>query len=189
MTEQWAGVLWQRFRDLYGHKWAGLFQGDEAIESWRITWAQGLDVSAEQIKFALSRIGSEFPDWPPTFGQFKSLCGCAPKSVVLALRKPEYRKPSEAIMNELKRVAKTRPTGEWWTVDKVENEFQVAHIVRQAQHFGALSPASRFLDECKAAGIITHDNRLGVLNRREPGQDDEERAVDVPRETLEPEFA
>lgn len=163
MTDKWAGVLWQRFKDMYGQKWISLFQGDEAIEMWRVTWASGLQVDADQIKYALSLIGAEFPDWPPTFGQFKALCESMPKKH-LALPPPPKGKPSHEVMEKFRNaVAKigTR-SGPWWIPERVRNWGQVNFIVIQANRFGHLSPAARFLQECKDFGCITEDNQMRV---------------------------
>lgn len=161
MTDRFAGMLWQRFKDLYGQKWIALFQGDEAIESWRVTWASGLDVTADEIKHALARIGTEYPEWPPSFGQFKALCSDAPKPYV-ALPPPAKVAPSperaKALSEAVAQIA--RRSEPWWTPDQVENERQVSLICMQADRFGRESQAGRFLDQCKSAGVISHDNQL-----------------------------
>lgn len=167
MTDKWAGVLWQRFKDLYGQKWIALFQGDEAIETWRVTWASGLDVTAEQIRHALSLIGTQFPDWPPTFGQFKGLCDSAPKPYV-QIAPPKYIAPTPESKERFARVLATlgKPkTGHYWTPDKVENDAQVNFIIIQANRFGPASDAGRFLAECKAYGCIGADNQLQFVPR------------------------
>lgn len=154
MTEQWVSALWQRFKDHYGQKWMGLFQGPEAIESWRITWAS-LDVEASQIKFALSCLATDFPDWPPTFGQFKALCGRLPLDNLLPAPVVERVQPSPETLEKFRAAAANmgRPK-RFWVPENVVNSSQVNFIVLQAQHFGPMSAAGRFLDECKAAGVI-----------------------------------
>lgn len=169
MIDKWAGMLWMRFKDIYGQKWLSLFQGDEAIESWRVTWASGLNVTVEQIQYALSRIGTDYPDWPPTFGQFKSLCEAAPRPYI-SLPVPK-REPQPDRIADLRKAAagiKT-PAGPWWTVDRVRNQAQVNYIILQANHFGRMSPAGRFYDQCVDAGII-NDCKF-VQRMREPGED------------------
>lgn len=65
----------------------------------------------------------------------------------------------QAVRNAAKRV-RSAADG-WWTPERVVNDVQVAHIVRQAEHFGALSQSGRFLHDCIAAGRITADHKLG----------------------------
>lgn len=87
--------------------------------------------------------------------------------------------PAPAVMERMRAMVKPKTTGRYWTVDKVVNQAQVDFIKRQADHFGHMSEAHRFLLDCQAAGCITHDYRLGRLNVREPGEDpieDEEAA-------------
>lgn len=75
----------------------------------------------------------------------------------------------------LQRIAPTlraRVGGPYWAPDKVRNQQQVDFIRLQADHFGLLSAAERFLRDCQVVGIITHDYRLGTLNMRQPGEDE-----------------
>ena len=155
-----------RFKDLYGQKWVSLFQGDESIETWRVTWASGLDVSAEQIKHALSLIGSEYPEWPPTFGQFKALCLSMPAPYI-ALPAPVREQPSPEALQRLRDAVKGigKRKGQWWTPERVVNASQVNLIVIQANKFGPNSDAGRFLAECKAYGCISSDNRIQKVER------------------------
>lgn len=44
--------------------------------------------------------------------------------------------------------------GRWWVPERVVNDAQIRFIRLQAQHFGPSSMAGRFLEECKAAGVI-----------------------------------
>lgn len=161
MTDKWAGVLWQRFKDLYGQKWLCLFQGDEAIESWRITWATGLQVGADQLKYALSRLSIDHPEWPPTFGQFKGLCDAMPKPYI-ALPPPQKIPRSDAVTDEFKKALQGfgSRNGPWWKPERVRNWAQANFIVLQAQRFGALSQAGQFLQECKEYGCISEDNQF-----------------------------
>lgn len=177
MIDQWAGLLWVRFKDLYGQKWVSLFQGDEAIESWRVTWASGLHADADQIKFALSRIGTEHPEWPPTFGQFKALCDAMPKPYI-ALAAPKIVPSPERAEEFRKAVAGRRQRmGAYWTPDKVVNAAQVDFIVQQARHFGSMSSADRFLDECKAFGCISAENQLQKPGKSNVSHGTEQSAV------------
>lgn len=82
-----------------------------------------------------------------------------------------------ATLSRMVSAARPRHSGHWWTPDKVRNQQQVDFIKLQADHFGDMSQAGRFLRECQAAGIITHDYRLGTMNTREPGEDEIEEAA------------
>lgn len=66
-------------------------------------------------------------------------------------------------------ITRTPNTGPWWTVERVRNQAQVDHIIRQANHFGQGSVAGEFYDQCRKAGIIV-DCRY-VQRQREPGED------------------
>lgn len=74
-------------------------------------------------------------------------------------------------MNESlqKMLERPKDSGPWWTPAKVRNQQQVDFIVMQANHFGPMSVAGRFLDECREAGVIVGKE----LRMREPGEDDE----------------
>lgn len=159
MTDQWAALLWQRFKDLYGQKWLSLFAGDDEVMTWRSTWGSGLKFDAEEIKYALSRLGSDFPDWPPTFGQFKQLCEAMPKPY-LSLPAPPKVKPAPECMQALLSAAQGERKGPWWAPERVVNSQQVNLIVVQAQRFGPDSMQGRFLDQCKAYGCIGSDNQF-----------------------------
>lgn len=164
MSEQWAAALWQRFKDFYGQKWASLFLGPEAIDSWRITWATGLTVTNDQISYAMTRLNIEFPDWPPTFGQFRGLCYAAPQPQLALPVVPKAGRidPTPEQLAELARMAKSKrsATDKYWKPSVVTTSQQVTFIVNQARHFGALSVAGRFLTECQDAGVITSDFKL-----------------------------
>lgn len=162
MTEEGASRLWQIFKEMYGQKWVCLFQGDEAIETWRITWSR-LDVTVGQIKIALSRLPREFPEWPPTYGQFLGLCGPKP---MLALPKPDYHRPPPAVVEAFVDAAKPHSIRGWWKPDQIVTAAQARLVVEQARHFGQGSAAGKFLSECKAVGSITPDNRCA--NPEEP---------------------
>lgn len=74
----------------------------------------------------------------------------------------EYKKPfvpEQKLADVLAKIRKPH-NSQWWATDKVETVSQVQHIVRQAQHFGPLSPAHRFLEDCIEAGVITADYQL-----------------------------
>lgn len=60
----------------YGHKWSS-YIGDEieVQEEIEREWAVQLGkYNLMQIKKALDTVLDEFPDWPPTIGEFKAMC-------------------------------------------------------------------------------------------------------------------
>ena len=72
------------------------------------------------------------------------------------------------MIEELKASLAKARSGPWWAPERVKNQRQVDFIIMQANHFGAMSAADRFLQDCKAAGVIEE----GKLRMREPGEDD-----------------
>lgn len=59
----------------YGHKWTSLITDDGTLQLMVHCWANDLSsVPGDAIKEALVKCTSEFPEWPPTVGQFKQLC-------------------------------------------------------------------------------------------------------------------
>ena len=158
MNDKWVSALWQRFKDIYGQKWTALFQGPEAIESWRITWMQGLlGFSGEQLRHGVEALAKAYPEWPPTMGQFRELCWIPPKPAKLL---PFKRIENPEGLQKLRDLA-SKPRRAWkWTPDKIVNEIQVSHVVEAAER--GYPPAVSFLDGCKRAGVITAGNKLGT---------------------------
>ena len=69
--------VFAHFTVKYGHKWSSLFpDGDLALyEESKSMWAEEMGgLSMEQIKYALDIVVDNYPEWPPTVGQFKQLC-------------------------------------------------------------------------------------------------------------------
>lgn len=68
--------------------------------------------------------------------------------------------------------------GPYWTVDRIRNQAQVDHIIRQANHFGPMSIAGRFYADCLTAGAIADCKFVHSSRRptpmREPGEDSAE---------------
>lgn len=99
----------------------------------------------------------------PLHGKSTCPCGWYDKSSA----EPEYRAPakwsapSQKVMDAIKRASKAKSMFPYWTPERVTTPAQIAHIVRQAQCFGPLSPAGRFLAECIEKGVITSDYTLG----------------------------
>jgi hypothetical protein len=139
---------------MYAQKFSSLFKDESEIEGWIDTWAE-LDCDAESVQAALKQLPVQFPDWPPTLGQFKALLTNQPKPYV-ALPPPVKTQPSAEQAAALQKVAtaKLNPRMPWWTVDKVKNQQQVDFIVIQARHFGNDSDAGQFLRKCQDAGVI-----------------------------------
>lgn len=105
----------------------------------------------------------------PLHGKATCPCGWYDKSSP----EPEQREPvkwappAQKVMEALKRAAKPKTAFPYWRPEIVTTQAQVNHIVRQAQCFGALSPAGRFLTECQDRGVITSDYRLGDGRKQE----------------------
>jgi hypothetical protein len=139
---------------MYAQKFSSLFKDESEIEGWIDTWAQ-LDGDAESVQAALKQLPVQFPDWPPTLGQFQALLQNKPK-LLLPGSPLERTQPSAEQAAALEKVAtaKINPRMPWWTVDKVKNQQQVDFIVMQARHFGAGSDAAQFLRKCQDAGVI-----------------------------------
>ena len=59
----------------YTHKWASQFPDEEFIDEAKKVWAMDLSMlSADQLKIGLDTVIDQYPEWPPTVGQFKALC-------------------------------------------------------------------------------------------------------------------
>jgi len=59
----------------YGQKWTSLIQNEDSENAVRNVWGQGLkDIDPAKMKSALDSLPFEYPDWPPTLGQFLALC-------------------------------------------------------------------------------------------------------------------
>lgn len=160
MSERIVSALWQRFKDIYGQKWTSLFQGAEAVESWRVTWGSAMaGFTSEQWKHGVDSVARAYPEWPPTLGQFRELCWI-PQKPVLALPRPSYR-PSPFVQDKINDLLNRGKREPWrWTPDKVVNETQLRHVVESAA--SGYPPGVAFLDQCKRAGVITHDNKLAA---------------------------
>jgi len=82
------------------------------------------------------------------------------KAESLGLQKFEDESSREYQSRCMDYIKSVMPTiGAWrWSADKVVNATQVAHIVESAERNHG--PAIRLLEQCKAAGIITKENRM-----------------------------
>ena len=59
----------------YGSRWTSLIQNEESETATRRVWADtlvGKDMA--KIKAALDGLPKNYPNWPPTVGQFLELC-------------------------------------------------------------------------------------------------------------------
>lgn len=166
MELAWIDRIWSRFSATYAHKFVSLFQTEGSVEIWRASWAAGLTgVTAEQIKYALEKMLDHYAEWPPGLGQFRQLCQESPKPVLQALPEPKRVKSAEQLA-DLMAATKPRRSGPFWTIDRVVNQTQVDHVVRQALHFGDESPAGRFLGACIAAGAIVGQKFVPIEQRQ-----------------------
>jgi hypothetical protein len=68
ISTTWAKALHDRLSAMYGTR----FSPPDRC-AWEQEWAEALDADGCQIRSALSRCSLEYPDSPPTLGQFRSL--------------------------------------------------------------------------------------------------------------------
>jgi hypothetical protein len=143
---------------MYAQKFTSSFKDETEIQGWIDLWS-GLECDVESMQAALKLLPTQFPEWPPTLGQFKSLLTNQSKPYV-ALPPPVKTKPNAEQAAALERVAtaKLNPRMPWWTPDRVRNQQQVDFIILQANHFGKDSHAADFLRDCRAAGVIMGNN-------------------------------
>ena len=155
MKRSWAVRLHEVFKNMYAQKFTSLFKEEVEIQSWIDTWSL-LDCSLEAMQTALIRIPVQFPEWPPTFGEFRALLKNHISEPYVALPPPVKSLPTPEQAEKLDKVihSKTKGGAQWWTTDKVVNQSQVDFIILQANHFGKDSQADRFLKDCRAAGVI-----------------------------------
>ena len=160
MNKSWSVRLHQVFKGMYAQKFTSSFKDETEIECWIELWSS-LDCDVESMQAALKILPTQFPEWPPTLGQFKALLTNQSKPYV-ALPPPVKTKPNAEQAEILRKVATaaTNPRMPWWTPDKVRNQAQVDFIVMQARHFGDASDAGQFLRQCKEECIISKDNIL-----------------------------
>jgi len=60
---------------VYGQKWTSLVIDEQMLNDMQQVWGHHLrDVDLDQMKTALDRLPTEYPNWPPTVGQFLELC-------------------------------------------------------------------------------------------------------------------
>ena len=60
---------------VYGQKWTSLVIDEQMLNDMQQVWGHNLrNVDLDQMKLALDRLPREYPNWPPTVGQFAELC-------------------------------------------------------------------------------------------------------------------
>ena len=160
MIRSWSVRLHQVFKGMYAQKFTSSFKDETEIQGWIDLWSS-LDCDVESMQAALQILPTQFPEWPPTLGQFKALLTNQSKPYI-ALPPPVKTKPNAEQAEILRKVATAavNPRMPWWTPDKVRNQAQVDFIVMQARHFGDASDAGQFLRQCKEECIISKDNIL-----------------------------
>jgi len=161
MKRSWSVRLHAIFKNSYAQKFTSLFKEESEIESWLDLWSQ-LDCDVHSMQSALKQLPVQFPEWPPTLGEFKALLESYPVPY-LSLPLPVKTQPSPEQAEKLESLikAKTKTGGQWWTPDRVRNQQQVDFIILQANHFGKDSQAADFLRDCRAAGVI-FENSIAV---------------------------
>lgn len=75
MNEKLINRIFAYFSALYGQKWTSLVQNDDSMILAVNVWGKTLDgIEPETIKSVLEKLPAEYPNWPPTVGQFLALC-------------------------------------------------------------------------------------------------------------------
>lgn len=93
----------------YTHKWSSQIPDDGMYELMKKCWAEDLaTVPREFIKQALSLCSKEYPEWPPTVGQFKQLCNVGRDPILIPperqLEKPRDEKLALDSLAEMKKI-------------------------------------------------------------------------------------
>ncbi len=93
----------------YGHKWTSLITDDGTMELMKRCWSEDLrNIPGDAIGEALVKCTREFPEWPPTVGQFKQLCEIGRDPAMMpALPAPEPERDHDLAMSsfgEMKRI-------------------------------------------------------------------------------------
>jgi hypothetical protein len=68
--------LFNRLDGLYPHRWRSAFANQQAIDNWRIAWAEGFveeGITMAEIKRGIAECCRLF-DWPPSFAEFVKAC-------------------------------------------------------------------------------------------------------------------
>jgi len=65
-------MLWQLMSSMFGHKWTSAY-GDD-VDPDRVWQACLADVSPEQIRHGMSKLGRSGRDWPPAVPEFRNIC-------------------------------------------------------------------------------------------------------------------
>ena len=69
-------ILFSRLDGLYPQKWRSAFQTPDAIENWKITWAEAFEeesITPAMIKSGLKACRTRF-EWPPSSAEFIKAC-------------------------------------------------------------------------------------------------------------------
>lgn len=68
--------LYNRLDGAYLQKWRSNFQNEQAIENWRVSWAEAFEAEGlkpRDIKAGLDACRSKY-DWPPSCAEFIKAC-------------------------------------------------------------------------------------------------------------------
>jgi hypothetical protein len=68
--------LFNRLDGLYQNRWRAAFANQQAIDNWRIAWAEGFveeGITLTEVKRGLDECRRRF-DWPPSFAEFMKAC-------------------------------------------------------------------------------------------------------------------
>jgi hypothetical protein len=90
--------LFNRLDGLYPNRWRAAFANQQAIDNWRVAWAEGLaeeGITFAEIKRGLVECRRRF-DWPPSFAEFLKACRPAPDYEAAFLEAVEQMRLREA---------------------------------------------------------------------------------------------
>lgn len=74
LPQAWMERLFSRLTALYGNRMTTMW-GDVPQAEVMDAWRQGLrGIEPDAIALALLSVTDQYPDWPPTLGQFAALC-------------------------------------------------------------------------------------------------------------------
>jgi hypothetical protein len=75
MNDRIITRLFGALQAIYGHKWSSLVVDEDMLNGMIDVWGRTLvDIDPMRIKQVLDTLPNEYPNWPPTVGQFLQLC-------------------------------------------------------------------------------------------------------------------
>lgn len=111
----------------------------------------------------------EAGQWAPKPADIIGRLRAAPPSYFKALEHKSEPPPDEVLDRIKSLVDRGEGRFPWWKPERVVNQRQVDFIILQAERFGELSPAGRFMQECIEAGVI-ENRRIKNSQKIEHGE-------------------